>query len=92
MGAADILALLDKGRMREQAQAATIASLRSRLSLFAEHVCEGCGCAPYGGTHELALCNDCFTVDEGFDVPEYPYACISVGLRALCGRRILEGC
>ena len=69
------------------------ADLRSRLSLFADFVCEGCGCAVQHPDVEAPLCGDCFAVDEAFeDEPEYPAACISVGMRALCGRRILEGC
>lgn len=65
--------------------------LRSRLSLFRDYVCEGCGCAVrYRG----ARCIDCCWCD--YELPLNPpsvqaAACISVGMRALCGRRILEG-
>lgn len=73
---------------------ATIADLRSRLLLFADYVCEGCGCAPVGlgWDGDPWRCDDCVTVD--FDCPqepEYPAACVSVGMRALAGTQILEG-
>lgn len=70
---------------------ATIADLRSRLALMAPRVCEGCGCAP-AAAFEF-VCTDCSAVadadGDGYD--EHHGACVSVGLRALCGRRILEG-
>lgn len=66
--------------------------LRSRLSLFADFVCEGCGCATsYDVSREYCL--DCWEVRHGVTSGDYhAAACVSVGLRALCGRRILEGC
>ena len=68
------------------------ADLRSRLSLFADFVCEGCGCATsYDVSREYCL--DCWEVRHGVTSGDYhAAACVSVGLRALCGRRILEGC
>lgn len=105
---ADEIALLrDCAKQYEQwlaADHATIADLRSRLALFEEHVCRGCGCAArqapspavcdYGDDE---YCEDCAVarlscVRDGWSRwPEHAAACISVGLRALCGRRILEG-
>ncbi len=66
---------------------ATIADLRSRLALFAGFVCEGCGCA--AAEIGSALCVDCDGAKYAPSVREA--ACVSVGMRALCGRRILEG-
>lgn len=81
------------------AAAATIADLRDRLRIMAPMVCEGCGCAPAG---EGSLCEDCDNVEwtddhvreQSTDVGRgyHNAACISVGLRALCGRKLLEGC
>lgn len=68
--------------------AATIADLRSRLLLFAEHVCRGCGCAVREDNE--SVCYDCARV--GLELESYAGAHVSVGMRALCGRRILEGC
>ena len=68
------------------------ADLRSRLSLFADFVCEGCGCAPAED-----VCLDCWAASQPQDGLMHgrtrkASASISVGMRALCGRRILEGC
>lgn len=80
---------------------ATIADLRDRLRLFEEHVCRGCGCAVVEAAN-MKLCEDCDEVRYGpaphaleryddHDRGAIASACISVGLRAICGRRILEG-
>ena len=73
------------------------ADLRDRLRVLAEHVCEGCGCAvkceSYTGGM-MPLCSDCINAEcpDVVEPNEHAGACISVGMRALCGRRILEGC
>ena len=77
-------ALASEGR--EKADHATIADLRSRLALLAGSVCEECGCAE---ANAHCLCHDCYSAKHF--VSGKVGACISVGLRALCGRRILEG-
>lgn len=69
---------------------ATIADLRSRLALFAEHVCRGCGCAVREDNDNESVCYDCARV--GLELESYAGAHVSVGMRAICGRRILEGC
>lgn len=74
----------------------TIADLRDRLRILAPMVCGWCGCAPASGDG-FGPCPDCQEVKNVFwlDLPaQYSTtgACISVGLRALCGRRLLEGC
>lgn len=67
-----------------------------RLRVLAPMVCEGCGCALGLARTERArlVCVDCCWY--GYELSLNPSAraacCISVGLRALCGRRILEGC
>lgn len=68
------------------------ADLRDRLRIMAPMVCEECGCAPVFSTY--ARCSDCLDADcPGVcELHEHSGACISVGLRRLCGRRILEGC
>lgn len=79
------------------ADAKTIADLRDRLRVLAPMVCEGCGCAR--AVFANALCVDCEEAEWGVprgapvdDCGDRAAACISVGLRRLCGRRILEGC
>lgn len=68
---------------------ATIADLRDRLAPW---TCPSCDVAPLGVGDDgtlWPLCADCFVAlwhSEGCEA-----ACISVGLRTLCGRRILEG-
>lgn len=75
---------------------ATIADLRDRLRIMARVVCEGCGCEARCG--DRALCWDCNTarlscvLDGWSQDSSHAAACVSVGLRALCGRRTLEGC
>lgn len=74
---------------------ATIADLRDRLRVLAEHVCHECGCAPVPRVSEEPYCWDCSPLYTSVFEPAADRivgACISVGLRALCGRRILEGC
>ena len=70
-----------------------LADLRARLELFREHVCQGCGCAcgwDYG-----SMCEDCCRIVAWSEDPGDPChspwvagASISVGMRALCGRRV----
>lgn len=90
----EIASLRDCAKQYEQwlaADHATIADLRDRLRIMAPRVCGGCGCAP-AAAFEF-VCADCSAVadadGDGYD--EHHGACVSVGLRALCGRRILEG-
>lgn len=77
---------------------ATIADIRDRLRVLEPMVCEGCGCAARANPSDVddsRLCVDCdvehwpgrLTEDESVEA-----ACLSVGLRALCGRKLLEGC
>lgn len=71
---------------------ATIADLRDRLRTLAPVVCEGCGCA-----HAEDMCIDCWTAAQPQSGMMHgrerrAAACLSVGLRALCGRKLLEGC
>lgn len=76
---------------------ATIADLRDRMRLCRRYICRDCGCAivRIGDSR----CEDCgkagllyaWTPAQASEGP-YAAACVSVGLRALCGRRILEGC
>lgn len=77
---------------------ATIADLRDRLRLMAEHMCDECGCA--AAAADDTTCDDCYRVGavagrrvfhRAYDAKHVGAACISVGLRAICGRRILEG-
>lgn len=72
---------------------AEILELHDRLSLFERYVCKRCGCAPVGVVWvEEQRCDDCMRADDsvqGFVHEETPAACVSVGLRALCGRKIL---
>lgn len=73
------------------------ADLRDRLALCRRYICRDCWCAivRIGDTR----CEDCgkagllyaWTPAQASEGP-YAAACVSVGLRALCGRRILEGC
>lgn len=83
---------------RDGKAAATIADLRDRLRVLEPMVCEGCGCAARANPSDVddsRLCVDCdvehwpgrLTEDESVEA-----ACLSVGLRALCGRRLTEGC
>lgn len=72
--------------------AATIADLRDRLRIMAPMVCR-CGYDVLGiGEHgELwPLCPDCMIALWGGESCEA--ACFANGMKALCGRRILEGC
>lgn len=76
---------------------ATIADLRDRLRVLAPMVCEGCGCAR--AVFANALCVDCeesqWGIPRGAPVGDWGdrvAACVSAGLRALCGRRLLDGC
>lgn len=77
---------------------ATIADLRDRLRVLAASpvraVCRVCGCA---GHYMTERCFDCHYVEwrgcyERKEPERIVGACVSVGMRALCGRRILEGC
>lgn len=73
----------------------TIADLSDRLRIMARVVCDGCGCAPsYDVSREYCL--DCWEVRWNYHgingSGSHVSSSISVGLRALCGRRILEGC
>lgn len=96
----EIASLRDCAKQYEQwlaADHATIADLRDRLRILAPMVCEGCGCARAVFGH--ALCVDCEEAQWGIprgapvgDWGDRAAACVSVGMRALCGRRILEGC
>lgn len=62
------------------------ADLRDRLRIVAfGNVCEHCGCAPVGTTHPF-LCHDCDIATS--DKAPRCGACISVGMRALCGRSL----
>lgn len=92
-------ALASEGR--EKAARATIADLRDRLRLFEAHVCWGCGCAVVEAAN-MKLCEDCDEVRYGpaphaleryddHDRGAIASACVSAGMRRLCGRRILEG-
>lgn len=74
------------------------ADLRDRLRVLATSpdraVCRVCGCA---GHYMTGRCFDCHYVEwrgcyERKEPERIVGACISVGMRALCGRRILEGC
>lgn len=73
-------------RRRDQA----IADLRDRLALFADCVCQGCGCAR-GGVG--GCCGDCevaFAWRNAIRSTGLSAACcVSVGMRALCGRRVM---
>lgn len=60
------------------------ADLRDRLALFDDRVCEDCGCAPRD--RDEGTCYDCARSELALE--SYAGACISVGLRALCGRRV----
>ena len=76
---------------------AIVADLRARLELFRGYVCGSCGCTSRDedcGYH--AECSDCNAAyrakDYGFDRDHIEdcdiAACVSVGMRALCGRRV----
>ena len=74
------------------------ADLRDRLRVLAASpdraVCRVCGCA---GHYMTGRCFDCHYVEwrgcyERKEPERIVGACISVGMRALCGRQILEGC
>jgi len=72
--------------------AATIADLRDRLRVLAPMVCR-CDCAVLGVGEQgelWPLCPDCMIALWGGE--GRAAACLSVGLRALCGRKLLEGC
>lgn len=77
---------------REEELPAMLTDLRDRLRLLAPMVCEGCGCAPKFLEYER--CSDCMEADCYGVVEPYEHvgACLSVGMRALCGRKLLEGC
>ncbi len=66
------------------------ADLRARLELFREHVCEGCGCAAANGAY---WCNDCYvlrpSIPNDMCGVDKDSAAISVGMRALCGRKVI---
>lgn len=74
----------------------TIANLRARLELFREHVCGDCKCAPKAASY--GRCWDCYiyhysrawTPDWTTGAENYAASHISVGMRALCGRRVFE--
>lgn len=75
--------------------AATIADLRDRLRVMGCHLCRDCGCAPRDA--DMPRCWDCDDVRTVFEdradpQDSTPASAVVVGLRALCGRRILEGC
>ena len=81
--------------LRTLADEKLIADLRARLELFREHVCQGCGCAAVRFT---STCFDCDTSSdhdtphrrpgESYAGESYAAACVSVGMRALAGRRV----
>lgn len=67
------------------------ADLRDRLALFAPLVCKRCDCAPmnpYQG--EEPLCDDCGYALLMGSGSNKTGAYVSVGMRALCGRRLVE--
>lgn len=72
---------------------AIIADLRDRLRVLAPMVCEGCGCAPIGTSHPY-LCGDCELATPirlaHYRETELLGACVVVGLRALCGRKLCD--
>lgn len=78
----------DNAGLREQ-----IADLHDRLRVLAYgNICESCGCAAICASDPF-LCSDCAVAvcaDNG-RVLWRVGACISVGLRALCGRLIMGG-
>ena len=76
----------------------TIADLRDRLLLFKRFVCVECGCAPrVGALH----CDDCLCLEQctaprgledGWTPAKHIFAaCVSVGMRALAGRKLKGG-
>lgn len=73
---------------------ATIADLCAKLELFREHLCGDCKCAPKAASH--GKCWDChiyhysraWAPDWSTGAENYAASHISVGMRALCGRRI----
>lgn len=65
---------------------ASVEDLRDRVALLAPFVCVGCRCAPK--THGSSGCDDCHMTWWPKDDEETAAACLSVGLRALCGRRL----
>ncbi len=87
-------------RRQADAATATIADLRDRLALLAPFVCEGCGVATRNDDSESGsgLCEDCdFLVwaphERDMAIGDtswyYAVACVSAGLRALAGRRLV---
>ena len=60
------------------------------MSETSKRVCEGCGCS--AAYRDYPHCSDCLDASAGDIVMQHEHAgaCISVGMRALCGRRILE--
>ncbi len=74
----------------------TDADLRARLELFREHVCDECQCAPVHAYTDDP-CIDCEDAQVGIynmergnpPRPEYCASAISVGMRALCGRKVI---
>ena len=60
------------------------------MSDTSKRVCEGCGCS--AAYRDYPHCSDCLDASAGDIVMQHEHAgaCISVGMRALCGRRILE--
>lgn len=95
----EIASLRDCAKQYEQWLAqdhATIADLRDRLRVMAPWVCRGCGCAAEEANdydEVMGYCPDCDSAAGLLsDCEEDAAACVSVGMRALCGRRILEGC
>lgn len=94
----EMASLRDCAKQYEQwltENAATIADLRDRLRMLSPMVCEGCGCAIVARD---GRCEDCETAHayrhsgSPAELPVRIGACVSVGLRALCGRRLLDGC
>lgn len=94
----EIASLRDCAKQYEQWLAqdhATIADLRDRLRVMGCHLCRDCGCAPRDA--DMPRCWDCDDVrtvfeDRGDPQDSTPASAVVVGLRALFGRRILEGC
>lgn len=75
------------------------ADLRDRLALFQRFACRACGCAPAQEPSEWAcafgveaLCQDCCAVARAPSSPDSFGAHVSVGMRGLCGRKLLEVC
>jgi len=91
------IASLEGGIVAEARRVATMvrqheaenADLRDQIALLACAVCVGCGCAERFADH--VLCIDCLDAEAGDIVVQHEHvgACISVGLRALAGRRLI---